>query len=318
MAVSSLGVVGTSSSATGSSIVIPITVDVPRSDPSGGATVVIVSLIYSGTVAPTLPPGLHDDAPSDPFYNVGIFSSGKNFYTAPVMGGGRNNHDLWAGLILNPLVAGRDSIIYSLSGAPSFVRAFAVAYLHCNCDISGHQSPSFPNFTFPGHAASPFGKFAWPDGVTTSVQVTATNSPFGDNTGSVSYESGAAPWVLTLGEYGVATWAVTQQVDDAVTFGSGNPLIGWQAFNGPWTNIHDDGGAALDSGNVGYVYGENATIGDPESDSSIDDWGGLWSLSGGGPLYNPGGTLLALRSGPGPAQPAPLPDMGGLRVWARF
>lgn len=109
-------VVGVANGA-GSSLVIPITADVPRSSPSGGGTILLIyyQFEFSDTASVA---SVTDDAPVDDAYSLCIFEDGLNHYV-PL--------GQIFGLVVNPLVGGVNNITLTLSGAATQIAAVVVA-----------------------------------------------------------------------------------------------------------------------------------------------------------------------------------------------
>lgn len=133
--------VGSSSSP----LVIPITADVPRSDPALGLTVILIFNYIFGDfdfVAAV------DDAEPEDDYSFCLFDDGLNHYstsgTQPI-----------PGVIANDLKAGTNNITLSTSGGagPSWMHAFAVAVTGVNFPISGF-APLFTDDTLPNFILS--------------------------------------------------------------------------------------------------------------------------------------------------------------------
>lgn len=151
MAIVSLGEIGSASgSSPGASITIPITVDAPRSDPAGGATIVLVLTITDNGCAPTSN-AITDDAATDPFYNTKIFADGLNHYRTniPLLGGVNTAITTMVsfGLILNPLAASVNNITVPLSGTAQNYIASVRAYtgVLVNTDFASGLWPGFPS-----------------------------------------------------------------------------------------------------------------------------------------------------------------------------
>ncbi len=85
---------------TGGTLTLPITADVPRSDPILGATII---LVYAQSVPGGVTIfGISDDAPIDDGYSLCLFTDGLNHYTNSAAPGPFPN----LGLVVNPLTNG--------------------------------------------------------------------------------------------------------------------------------------------------------------------------------------------------------------------
>lgn len=145
MTVASLGDCGSGVFTPGSTtITVPLTQTIPRSDPAGGATILIVEVLANlENVVHTV--SVADDGVEDPFYAEHIFTDGLNHYT---QGPGWNtgSGDLsssfaWWGLILNPLDA-TNSLTITLDAIPDdAVIVMVHAFTGVNVDTSGANWP---------------------------------------------------------------------------------------------------------------------------------------------------------------------------------
>lgn len=125
-------------------ITIPLTQTIPRSDPIGGATILVVEVFpnLNNTVHSI---GVADDGATDPFYDTHIFSDGLNHYTqGPGWnsgGGALSTSFAWWGLILNPLDA-TNSVTITLDAVPDgIVPVMIHAFTGVNVDTSGTNWP---------------------------------------------------------------------------------------------------------------------------------------------------------------------------------
>lgn len=183
MAVASLGVVAQGSAFSPSTLVLPITVDVPRSDPSTGATW-LVMFEQSYYTLPGSPGGaalVSDDAPMDSFYNTCYYSDGLNHYGIVGLSVGPvpfNNYNTFAttdvispkytrtgggvgAIVFNPLLNGVNNITLTFgTPAPAYYQCFVVAYTglqlaarsqntppelwHASADLGGYMQKVVP------------------------------------------------------------------------------------------------------------------------------------------------------------------------------
>lgn len=165
MAVVCLGLIGSALATSSSTVVIPITVNVPRSDPANGATVVVIyeTVYYSGGSAATSGT-VGDDAPMDSFYNTCYYSDGLNHYGnlgVGFIGTPFNNYNTFSStstisppftsgagfqsaVIFNPLVGGVNNITLTYSPtSPDVVAAYAVAYTGLQLGGRPQDTPPF-------------------------------------------------------------------------------------------------------------------------------------------------------------------------------
>lgn len=144
MAITSLGVIGFATASASDTVNIPVTVDVPRSDPVTGGSFVIVTLVTDDASSLGGISFVADDADTDPFYNTCLFADGLNHYTAALLSsGGSVTGNLtfcgsFFGLILNPLFNGFSTITVGTGGIVlDYLFAFVTAYTGVNMNYSG-------------------------------------------------------------------------------------------------------------------------------------------------------------------------------------
>lgn len=137
--------VGRATAASTDTIVIPVTADVPRSDPALGGTLIYVfyQVPFSGFVGGVS--SVVDDAPVDDAYSLCIFADGLNHYTFGAQ---------LFGLIINPLLSGVNNITLTLTGAADFIAAIAIAITGANVDVLNTQGVP-PTWLYDGDPSSP-------------------------------------------------------------------------------------------------------------------------------------------------------------------
>lgn len=125
-------------------ITVPLTGTVPRSDPLGGASIIVVEVFanLNNTVHVT---GITDDGTEDGFYAEHIFSDGLNHYTqGPGWASGTGDLSTsfaWWGLILNPLDA-TNSLTITLDAVPDdIVTVMVHAFTGVNVNTAGDAWP---------------------------------------------------------------------------------------------------------------------------------------------------------------------------------
>lgn len=159
MAVASLGVIGSATGFGVTSLDIPVTVNVPRSDPTLGGSAVLLFVMILDTNGHGGPGSVGDSAPTDPFYGTCLYTDGLNHYDVLANFAGFNSSDnprtglpfnnngdasgTYAGLILNPLVGGVDTITLTFSATIQAVNAVAVAYTGLNTPGSSVNASIF-------------------------------------------------------------------------------------------------------------------------------------------------------------------------------
>lgn len=145
MAVAALGDCGSAVFTPGATtITVPLTKTIPRSDPVGGATILIVEVLANleNVVHST---AVVDDGAEDAFYAEHIFTDGLNHYT---QGPGWNSSSgalsssfAWWGLILNPLDSS-NSLTITLDAIPDGIVSVMVhAFTGVNVNTAGTNWP---------------------------------------------------------------------------------------------------------------------------------------------------------------------------------
>lgn len=219
MAITSLGLIGAASASASDTVDIPVVVDVPRSDPVTGASLVFITMVTDDASAgPAAINFVADDATTDPFYNTCLFTDGLNHYEGSLVGAPTTVTDnlgivgSFVGLICNPLVNGVHTLSVGTGGVTQgYLRAWATAYTGVNLDYTG-----------PGGFAT-----------LAALLAAASSGPFGEAAGG---------W--TIDTFGVATPATTN-------YTAGDLALMWQ-FR---VNILGASGAvAWSDGGIGTVY----------------------------------------------------------------
>ena len=132
MPLASLGVIGTGFADGSDTLKIPVDVDVIRSDPTLGASIVIIYPLNIDVAVL----GVSDDAPTDPFYSTHLYTDGSNPYEH------QPGTVVWRGLCLNPLSSSTpDTITLQLSGASTLNAAIAVAYT--GVQVDNQSNPTY-------------------------------------------------------------------------------------------------------------------------------------------------------------------------------
>lgn len=135
---------GQASVAASDTLVIPITADVPRSDPVAGGTLIYVFIQVPSTFVGGIT-AVTDDATPQDAYSLCVFSDGLNHYT--------NGSQIF-GLIVNDLANGVNNITVQLTGTAGFIAGIALAITGANVDTLNAQSPS-PTWLFDLDPAHP-------------------------------------------------------------------------------------------------------------------------------------------------------------------
>lgn len=127
----SMGVIGVGFADGSDVLTIPVDVSVVRSDPSLGASIVIIYPLNIDAAVLSA----SDDAPTDSFYSTHLYTDGTNPYEH------QPGTVVWRGLLLNPLAAGSDTISLQLSAPSTFNAAIAVAYT--GVQVNNQSNPTY-------------------------------------------------------------------------------------------------------------------------------------------------------------------------------
>lgn len=290
-------VVGSASAGSTDTLVIPITVAVPRTDPSLGATFVFVFYQLDNASTSTIQT-VTDDAPVDDDYSLCLFADGLNHYdpnTGPV-----------AGLIVNPLIDGVNSITLTFDTPTALIQAVAIAITGLGAPISWGFPPFDPSVSWwpgvllqdPG-AEAPVGA---PTTISTGVQWTYA-TPTNDveivtPAGAVTDEN----WDWANGQFALYWVAQSAKASDpgAWTWADGTitSLANWHSDTGL------GGGQAFMWEAIGYGA-VTPTLAGPSVAGALDDASSL---------FGAGGDALAFVAGAGPA-PCGTPPGTGVPVF---
>lgn len=282
--------VGRSTQASSDTIVIPVGIDVPRSDPTGGATIMFVFVQvpfdYSGSIS-----GVTDDGATDPFYGTCIFEDGLNNYSAPA--------GLVFGLILNPLTAA-NSITVTMNSAADFLAAGAWAITGVRCVPVNAQSIP-PTWLFGVSDPGAFQAATDLDGSNASVDAGWLRNP--DLSIHMVTPSGAVTdmnWEWRAGDLAFYLTSNNSASSDE---------MGWTWADG---SITDFAQWDIDTGMGGSHDWWSMALGtqapppsDPTAAPSVD---GAWGS--GESTFFTGGFALSVIAGPGPSCTTP-PAFGG-------
>lgn len=321
MAIASLGEIGSASGVLpGAAITIPVTVDVPRSDPTDGATIVLVLTITDNLSAPSTN-AISDDAPTDAFYDTHIFADGLNHYitNVPLLGGVNTGVTVMvsAGLILNPLVASLNSITVPLGGTADNYVASARAYtgVLVDTDFDSGLWPGSPSddCTSKPVSASFLNRFA-PGGIKATAQDldTLAEAKFaewaidsGGNSLSLpnsvlpySFPGSDPDWQYENGDvalFGINAPNEAAADKSAMAWDDGAISTVFSVFSVPMVN---SGGTVY----ANWVVGERAITGP----TGALDFGSVWT--GGSDLDEVGGGSFAMIAGVGPTWPTCPPS----------
>ena len=313
-AIASLGVIGYAFGDGSSSITIPITVSVPRSDPSLGASVVLVQCFDLDTFGnPFLTAS--DDAPTDSFYGTHLYTDGTN----PWQDGFTDiasDPNLFRGLCLNPLTAGIDSITIECSSPRTYSLAIAVAYTGVqvnNQSTPAYQVPDLPagDWFDKGFILDPVGLVGSNPFSTSNPTAHVYNWFFDNSDGSVVIFGApgipTAPGSWTIQEGDISPIFIESGLNTTTDSGSFTPAdTGWtllQAFD----NLPYAGG--FDAPSISIEVWEK-TLSAPEVNDPV---GGTWSTAND---YFGGGALSGhpLVAGLGPIWLV-VPPTGGFPVF---
>lgn len=297
---------GSGSVAAGNSITIPISADVPRSDPVGGATLIIITVTNGNDPSTTAT----DDAPEDAFYAEHIFSDGLNHYvTTPPGTIGSDGGPLTGitGLILNPLVNGVNSITVTWGGLPRDATAVARAYTGVNVDTSGVNFPGVgtdASWMFTSSFAPNYPIGIADDGSGSAVNVTFDWSGTGGPLEFIPPPSSIDPSNWFWGAGDLSIYYISAQ-NDLVT------------PTGPWTWVDlgivsqsefDD--LVQNGGLLSFVIGEKPVT--SPTAPGVENPDGSWATANYSATQGKGSIL---RAGPGPTWPAEPPPGGGVPIF---
>lgn len=304
-AIGSLGLVGSASAFDTDTVVIPVGFTIPRSDPSGGATIIVVTLI---TDDPTNPAeqiiAVVDDGATDSFYGTCLIESGLNSYVEAPVGiasesGNLGSFNGFIGLILNPL-DGSNSITVTASNTYAYLFAFAHAYTGVNCDTSAFtEAQADASFLFAGGAGDPPN----PLGIA-SCTGSAQNLRWQSTPGVVITSptcSGPTDWEWVNGALALY-WNFYVN-----SFGSATGPWTWTDSDIVTQDEWDDVSTSVDSDSYSMVYAEQL-VATPKGSIDVS---GSWSTVG--EFATVGGGAVVLP-GFGPTCPV-MPPSGGVPIF---
>lgn len=265
-------------------LVIPITADIPRSDPIGGATLILIYYQLSYLSAATIT-AITDDAPidTDDGYSLCIYADGLNHY-------GITGQPL-VGLLVNPLVNGANSITVSLDSVPDWIQAVAVAVTGAGATYP--SNPLDPTLAFLPAAISQTAEA--PAGAPTSSSggVGWTQDTFGAITFGNPTAATDGDWDWDTGD---VAFYIVQQI------GQTSDPVGWT-----WADAAIDDFVQWDvDPGIGryqaFALGTAPVVPTLPGPSIAGAWtGGPFTVAGQG---------LAVVAGPGPVCASPPPTFG--------
>lgn len=275
-------------------LVIPITADIPRSDPSGGGTVILVFVHvpsdYTGNYV-----GTTDDASEDPFYGTCIFADGLNHY---VLGGGLSGPVF--GLVMNEMANGENNITVQLDTAADFIVGTVFVFTAVRVNAVNSQDESLTwllSTTDPGafQASEKLGGgvlagsvgWLWPLGGTLHIV-----SPSGANTDE-NWE-----WLAGV----LAFYIVSDNTETS-------DEIGWTWADGSIVDYYQYDILGSDGKYYSFALGLQTPPPTLAAGPSLD---GAWG-SGANLLFT-GGFGYSMVSGPGPSCTTPPPS-GGVPIF---
>lgn len=296
MAIGTPYVCGSATASGSDTLVIPISVDVPRTDPVLGASFVFVYVELDNEAALT-PISLTDDAPVADAYSLCLFADGLNHYDP--------NSGPMAGLIVNPLVAGVNSITL-VNSTPNFTFARAVAIAVTGIGGLWPFNPLDPTMTWwPGALLNDPGAEA-PVGAPTTISTGPSwNYAFPTNAVVMISPTGAVTdqnWDWANGEVALYATAQTTKASDPGA---------WTWADGSLVSLANTRDATGLPGSEAWIWMDVAyglvvpTIAGPSFVGALAD---ASSLFGGG------GNGFALIGGAGPVCAVPPPG-GGIPIF---
>jgi len=300
MPVGPVGFVGSAFAAATDTVVIPVGLTIPQSDPTGGATLIVVTLItddastFPGQIASVV-----DDGATDPLYGDCLIASGLNSYVEAPVGlsvasGNLGLAGSMFGLILNPLDA-TNSLTVTAGATYDFLFAFAFAYSGANCDTSALTGGPFADASFMfsgglGSAPNPLGAVTCG---ATAPNLNWISTPGVDITNPVGC-TGPTDWTWDTGSYAFY-WNFFVNA-----FGGTTGAWTWTDFDIATQQEWDDFSTGIGSDTFSMVYAEQS-ITAPQSGIDVS---GSWASTG---EFGTNGAGAILLEGPGPTCPAPAP-----------
>lgn len=301
-AIGSLGIIGSASAFGTDTVVIPIGTTIPRSDPSGGATIIVITLISDDDALEAAQiVAAVDDGVTDSFYGTCLIESGLNSYVEGPVGlatdtGNLGTFGVFVGLILNPL-DGSNSITVTADGTYGYLFAFAHAYTGVNCDTSdftdAQADASFMFTAGPGSPPYPFGLASCtgssPNLRWNSTPGVAIVSPTCSGPTDWEWVNGALAlyWNFYVNSFGSATGPWTWADSDIVT-------------QDEW----DDVSTSIGSDSYSMVFAEQPVV-TPQGSIDVS---GNWSTVG---EFGTEGAGAVILPGFGPTCPVTPPSGGG-------
>lgn len=262
-----------------SSLAIPITTTVPRTDPILGGSVVWIYYTVAGDVSPSS--GVSDDAAPFDAYSFCLYTDGLNYYgpfTFPT-----------CGLIVNPLIGGVNTITLTFPAPVDYIQAVAVAITGIGGSwpappLDGIDPNSFiagatAEAPFPGPATSTSSGGTWilgshgggpTDPYFISPFTATTDQTWDWRTGEYAFYFGensepADPLGWTWTDVQIANYSQWSFVDP----GSGNTITGVLGIQDPITpgaqapSVRGTWGSGLGVGLTGRSRGPLAGAGPP-------------------------------------------------------
>lgn len=304
-AVMSLGLVGTGEAFGTNIVTIPVGFNIPRSDPSAGATIIIVTLFTDdASISPAQIVAVVDDGETDSFYGTCLIEDGLNSYVESPVGlstatGNLGTAGAFVGLILNPL-DDTNTITITAADAYGYLFAFAHAYTGVNCVTSALiEAATSAIFMFSGGIGSPPNPLGVATCTGSSQNLEWTSTP-GVVIGSPSC-TGPTDWEWFNGAIAVY-WNFFVN-----SFGSTTGMWTWTDGDIVTQDEWDDVATSIGDDSYSLVYAEQ-TITPPQG--SIDVSGG-WADVG---EFGTNGAGAVILPGFGPTCPV-APPTGGYPVF---
>jgi len=299
MAIASLGIIGTGVADGSDTITIPVEVDVVRSDPTLGASVVIVYCFALDNISGFEFLSASDTAPTDvTFYDTHLYTAGTNPWAQPLSG----TPQIFRGLCLNPLTASSDSILVAANNPMNYTVAVAVAYTGVQVDNQPYPAYQVPNL--PVSTWFDAGNILDPVGLVGSDPYSGGNPAakvyiwgFTSDDGSVVefFQPGlpTAPGAWTIQEGDIEVLFVASAIETTTDPGNFSPADGaLTSLSSPFINISGDPTFPTPSWSL-EVF--EKTLSAPEVNDPV---GGTWSTANN---YNGSvGTGNPLLAGLGP------------------
>lgn len=180
MAVVPLGVVGTATGFATDTVVVPVGLTVPRTDPVLGSTYLLVTAIVDDHSSISTSMVVSDDAATDPFYNTCLFTDGLNHYDGPApFGASAFGMIPTIGMITNPLTTGNSITVVS-SIVQDYLFVIVTGFTGVSCNYTGPGGfATLADLLPPSMSGTGYGArdLAWRYGPSDNIIVSSYSGP---------------------------------------------------------------------------------------------------------------------------------------------